>query len=291
MMRLETYDKIIATIGAHGLRRPCIKVLSEEHPNIPRETLLSIYSQHYQMHTKRIHGQHRQSEVMEEYFRQYEDSMRQGQSDPKLLLNMAQQVQFSPVLFARIILEKFSLSRGCVTPESNLSTLVSQWIKKPTSIPDNALCEQVKACILNDPNYGPMAENIKHSVGHEYEFLLKEKLQALSIPFLDEHDLRSRGYDKTPDFKLEIPIASSPIPTAVDKHIIHWIESKASFGDEHSHSRYLEDQFWSYQNRFGAGLVIYWFGYVTELDVNRDQGILLSDSFPNKESIFLLHTS
>ena len=68
MMRSETYDKIIATIGAHGLRRPCIKVLSEEHPklvldslfcfqgsptiltsSITRETLLSIYSQHYQV--------------------------------------------------------------------------------------------------------------------------------------------------------------------------------------------------------------------------------------------------
>jgi hypothetical protein len=59
---------------------------------------------------------------------------------------------------------------------------------------------------------------------------------------IDEHSLRGRGYDKTPDFKLEIPIA-------VNGYVINWLESKASFGDEQSHSQYLEEQFWSYQNR------------------------------------------
>ena len=33
--------------------------------------------------------------------------------------------------------------------------------------------------------------------------------------------------------------------------------------------------------RFGPGLVIYWAGYVKQLDTNRSQGIVLSDHFPS----------
>lgn len=32
--------------------------------------------------------------------------------------------------------------------------------------------------------------------------------------------------------------------------------------------------------RFGSGLVIYWFGFLKELDVHRKQGIMLMDHFP-----------
>lgn len=66
----------------------------------------------------------------------------------------------------------------------------------------------------------------------------------------DEHGLKARGYDKTPDIKLEVPVA-------VDGHIVNWIESKASFGDRASHKKYLDEQFWSYQNRYNSYMYMY----------------------------------
>ena len=33
-------------------------------------------------------------------------------------------------------------------------------------------------------------------------------------------------------------------------------------------------------HRFGPGMVIYWFGFIDELDCNRERGIILKDDFP-----------
>lgn len=40
--------------------------------------------------------------------------------------------------------------------------------------------------------------------------------------------------------------------------------------------------------RFGSGIVIYWFGYIKELDIHKKQGIALSNGFPQKSSLVLL---
>jgi len=123
------------------------------------------------------------------------------------------------------------------------------------------------------------------SIGNEYEIRLRQELQDANVVFLHEDDLRTRGYDKTPDIKLEIPVA-------IDGQVINWIESKALFGDEENHRGYLKDQLYSYWNRFGPGLVIYWFGYVEELEnLHQDRTILIRDSLPtNLERMDLSNT-
>ena len=63
--------------------------------------------------------------------------------------------------------------------------------------------------MLEDDEYGPIAEATKHSIGYEYEIKLQLELEQLKITFLHEEDLRVKGYDKTPDIKLEIPIGNS----------------------------------------------------------------------------------
>ncbi|XP_026705505.1 uncharacterized protein C15orf41 homolog isoform X2 [Athene cunicularia] len=149
---------------------------------------------------------------------------------------------------ARIVLERFLQEKEQAIPSK---TLINSMLRDPSQIPDGVLANQVYQCTVNDCCYGPLVDCIKHAIGHEHEVLLREMLLEKNLSFI-----------------------------AVEGHIIHWIESKASFGDESSHQAYLQDQFWSYWNRFGPGLVIYWYGFIEELDCHRERGILLKDCFP-----------
>lgn len=196
-----------------------------------------------------------------------------------VLLELANEVDYAPSLMARIVLERF-LQEHKETPPSK--SVINSMLRDPSQIPDGVLANQVYQCIVNDCCYGPLVDCIKHAIGYEHEVLLRDLLLEKNLSFLDEDQLRAKGYDKTPDFILQVPVA-------VEGHIIHWIESKASFGDECSHHAYLHDQFWSYWNRFGPGLVIYWYGFIQELDCNRERGILLKASFPT-DIITLCHS-
>ncbi|XP_008015302.1 CDAN1-interacting nuclease 1 isoform X2 [Chlorocebus sabaeus] len=187
-----------------------------------------------------------------------------------VLLDLANEVDYAPSLMARLILERFLQEHEETAPSKSV---INSMLRDPSQIPDGVLANQVYQCIVNDCCYGPLVDCIKHAIGHEHEVLLRDLLLEKNLSFLDEDQLRAKGYDKTPDFILQVPVA-------VEGHIIHWIESKASFGDECSHHAYLHDQFWSYWNRFGPGLVIYWYGFIQELDCNRERGILLKACFP-----------
>lgn len=114
-------------------------------------------------------------------------------------------------------------------------------------------------------------------------FQLKRQAKAVGLEFYDEGDLRRTGYDKTPDLKLALPCLFRGVP-------IQWIESKASFGDMDSHKKYIRDQLSSYGNRFGAGIVIYWFGYLETIATCPENGstIMVTDRFPAAEELELL---
>ncbi|KFV03611.1 Uncharacterized protein C15orf41, partial [Pterocles gutturalis] len=234
-----------------------------------QSTLLSIFSQEYQKQIKRTHAKHHTAEAVETYYQRYLNGVMKNAAAP-VLLELANEVDFAPSLMARIVLERFLQEKEQTIPSK---TLINTMLRDPSQIPDGVLANQVYQCTVNDCCYGPLVDCIKHAIGHEHEVLLREMLLEKNLSFIAEDQLRAKGYDKTPDFILEVPVA-------VEGHIVHWIESKASFGDESSHQTYLQDQFWSYWNRFGPGLVIYWYGFIEELDCHRERGILLKDCFP-----------
>lgn len=81
------------------------------------------------------------------------------------------------------------------------------------------------------------------SLGQQYEIKLYKEVLALGLAFQGEEHLRKYGYDKTPDVKLDVPVA-------IDGFIVNWIESKALFADEDIHREYKKNQYLSYWNRF-----------------------------------------
>ena len=67
--------------------------------------------------------------------------------------------------------------------------------------------------------------------------------------------------------------------------VVSWIDSKATFGDDRIHAKQLEEQYSTYVNRYGPGLVIYWFGCIDGLG----QGdVMVMDAFPAGDALCTL---
>ncbi|PSC74291.1 NAD(P)-binding [Micractinium conductrix] len=138
------------------------------------------------------------------------------------------------------------------------------------------LQRDVEACVLCDRCYSPASDAARHAAGNAYEERLNAALAAAGVAFWTEDQLRSRGYHKTPDARLQVPIA-------VQGHIVNWIDSKATFGDDKLHRQQTAEQYERYVNRFGPGLVIYWHGFIA--DLNAEENVLLMDRFPTADEI------
>lgn len=201
-----------------------------------------------------------------------------------IILDMAKDMSISPVLMTRLIVEGL-LKTNSIEIIENIETTdkvkltISNIIRDNHLLKDGRLGTEIMECCSMDEDYGPIIDTIKNLSGSEHEMKLESILREKGIAFIKESELREKGYDKTPDFKLELPIFLNK-----SGRVISWIDSKGTFGDETSHSEYYETQFKFYLNRFGSGLVIYWLGYVKELEnknnsiINRS--IVVSDEFP-----------
>ncbi|XP_027278053.1 protein C15orf41 homolog isoform X4 [Cricetulus griseus] len=165
-------------------------------------TLLSIFSQEYQKHIKRTHAKHHTPEAIESYYQRYLNGVGKNGAAP-VLLELANEVDYAPSLMARIILERFLQGREQTPPSKSV---INNMLRDPSQIPDGVLANQVYQCIVNDCCYGPLVDCIKHAIGYEHEVLLRDLLLKKNLSFLDEDQLRAKGYDKTPDFILQVPV-------------------------------------------------------------------------------------
>ena len=130
-------------------------------------------------------------------------------------------------------------------------------------------------CVLS-----PLLDETRREIGDEFEENLAYCLTMQGISFEREDELRARGLSKTPDVWL-------PVPILVNGRMVHWIESKALFGDAYTFKEHAERQLRMYANRFGSGLVIYWFGHEKDVAAG-ETDILAMDAFPSPDDVVQL---
>ncbi|TGC08947.1 C15orf41 family protein [Methanolobus halotolerans] len=141
------------------------------------------------------------------------------------------------------------------------------FVKNIDELPDMRLKNEVKEAIDSDFFFSPRAHELHTIKGKLGEDILEAWLVEQGISFSTEEDLREMGMLKTPDFLLDEDMEINGMK-------ISWIESKALFGDEREHQYYLKKQFIDYEENYGTGMVVYWYGFIDTITMN---GHLIKD--------------
>ncbi|KAF4150669.1 TPD motif-containing protein [Phytophthora infestans] len=225
---------------------------------------------------------HRQEKTLKKYVAR--------QSDGESMHQIAKSVGFSLCMMARLLLDaKYGWSK------TTISNLFKEAMKEESELETDTpnrrglsdeeyarVIREIRECINQDEIGSPLADRIRHNMGVEYEYLLLETLRNRQLVFESEDMLREKGLSKTPDVRLLLPIGVKD-PRTGQLHVVNWIDSKAMFGDRHTHETENASQLQGYVNRYGPGMVIYWFGHVAQLSSDND--ILITDAFPLEISL------
>jgi hypothetical protein len=158
----------------------------------------------------------------------------------------------------------------------------------PSNISSPTLRQDIIDSMDVDRHYSPHLDLVRSSVGLAFEFKLQRILLGLGINdgFETERQLQERGVSKTPDVLLLVPLGVWDDKTRTHR-VVHWIDSKAMFGDAPSRNENI-DQMLEYVNRFGSGMVIYWFGVHPDLVSSCFRDVIITSEFPFTENLVVL---
>lgn len=135
------------------------------------------------------------------------------------------------------------------------------FMKNIDTYPDRRLRSEVKKAMQSDHFFSPQAHHLHAAKGKMGEKILETWLKEQEVDFMTEEDLRESGETKTPDFLLKESLD-------IDGTEVNWIESKALFGDIKEHQYYLKKQFNDYGENYGAGMVVYWYGFIDSISLD-----------------------
>jgi hypothetical protein len=176
----------------------------------------------------------------------------------KSIMSIAKKWRFPPILTGLMIFQELGFSKKQFW----------KYVKNPELIESSRTRKEIAEITKEDIVYSPQAAESQYKRGAWGEERLRDWLNSHKITYRTERDLRGE-FPKTPDCLLDEPIL-------VNGWEINWIESKASFGDSVEVRKNIRNQLVPYNELFGNGLVVYWFGVVD--DVNSPDGIIVVDS-------------
>jgi hypothetical protein len=173
---------------------------------------------------------------------------------------LSDETGLSPALISIILLKHRGMTRKAV----------QKMLKNPGAIEDERLKREIAEVVKGDNLFSPRAHSLQVERARKCEEGIGVWLKEKDIKFLTEGEIKKYATTKTPDFLLKSPLD-------IDSIHITWIESKGLFGDAEEYRRHLKKQFSEYIKFFGAGIVVYWYGFVDSLSEENSE-ILVKDS-------------
>jgi len=239
-MKYEDYKNIYSQ-----LKKPSDIDHLAERLGIDREFLLVLYTQ------RTVRDATRRFYIVKKDIRKIAKEWRGGTS----MARIARIINFPPVLLGLMLGAEIGLPRKQFW----------KYIRNPDSCHDKRLRKELMQIAEEDMIYSPRGAQIQTDRGVWGEKKLQEWLDKRELKYRTEVDLRAT-HKKTPDCLLEKPIQ-------IDGVKIHWIESKASFGDDIELRKNARRQLKPYTEMFGTGAVVYWFGFLE--GVEPPEGVVL----------------
>lgn len=241
-MKYENYRNIYSR-----LKTPRdIDRLAEEL-KIDKELLLVIYTQ------RTVRDATRRYYIVKKDIKKIAREWRKGAT----IVKMARRINFPPVLLGLMLAPEINVTRKQYW----------KWVRDPNTCPDKRLKKELRHVAEADIIYSPKGSQVQTERGKWGEGLLHDWLDKRDLDYRTEEDLRAT-HKKTPDVLLEKPMK-------INGTDVFWIESKASFGDEVELKKNVRRQLKPYTDLFGAGAVVYWFGFIEGIEP--PEGIMLLD--------------
>ena len=232
-MKYEDYKELYSQ-----LKQPSDIDFLAKKLRIDRELLLVLYTQ------RTVRDATRRFYIVKKDMKKIAKEWHHGTS----IASIAKMINFPPVLLGLMLGAEIGLPRKQFW----------KYVRNPESCHDKRLKKELQQMADEDMIYSPKGSQVQTDRGVWGEKRLEDWLNRRELKYRTEVQLRAT-HTKTPDCLLDKPIL-------INGKKVHWIESKASFGDDIELRKNARRQLKPYTDLFGTGAVVYWFGFVEGIE-------------------------